>query len=457
MHVDQREQRRLWQRTCRSWQRCLDSSLFSVVGISPSTIIPAVISVSRGKTIELPSARHIGRTTNAPSLTGMLFLRSGEEILAILGVALLHTSPIIIVGIPAMIMAIMVAIICLNDGVSRKLQVRHTFFWLPLLAMVTMVSVGAWQYVANTLGIWPLVLVAVIAEAVSGCMAYDGMRESQERQDGKRGVIVILYATSMLILTSVGAAIWSRGMEMVQGSVPLLGFFLVWTILFLLALLVGKMAWHYMESGLKPILSSVSIPRLTHQAELAVSKATDVIRAKHSAGGMQISDQAVRLRLTHHVREVIGMSEDQSQVGISSSYLVKWYMQEVWPEDVQLHQRLEKRRQEPIKAAAKAEAVEATKHRRLELAQTAADGTFEVIVARLVLVPTSEQAVEIKGRLTRLANEYGPRENLSIDRLLDLYYQKFPDRSGNGEGSSRLVDLTKLHARQVGNDDARFE
>lgn len=360
----------------------------------------------------------------------------------------MHTSPIALVGIPALIFAGMLLIVCLAERIPPYLYIRHTFFYLLVLAGTCMVSVGAWQYVAAALSFWPLVLTATPVEAICGYYYYKVAEQDQAEEGGKLVLYRFLYWTSMLLLTVGGAMIWSKGMQLISGSTPVSGFLVVWAVLFILALIVGEVAWLYAEKGLKPIYVLLRKPGNIQEqtvVKLAVRTKLADPRLPKSIGErdfqVRFDNLADLLRAEGQPITKEGLLTLYDQHYKESDYL----RAQKEAEDEKTAQALKKKSEtERLAQAKKAEMEQLAQTKLDEAAHKAVLAALEIIVGRSIIPPSEETHELYFRRLTRLADELKFKgETLTSDRLVRLYDELW---GGNGR-------IESLIAEEVREDD----
>lgn len=349
----------------------------------------------------------------------------------------MHASPIVIVGVPALLYAGALLILCLGERVPMYLYNRHTFFWLLILAAVAMVSVGAWQYVAMALNFWPLVLAATPVEAIGGYYHRKAVTEDRRQDAGKSMLYHFAYWTAMLALTVGGALIWGKGMQLITGSTPASGFLVVWAVLFVLALIVGEVAWHYMEEGFKPIYALLRKPGNVRQTaaaiELAIQKKTADLSVSES---LRRSDNpALRTRFGN-LADLL-LAEEKA---VSADALLALDKEHYNRFDLMQAQKEQQERDAAQAEYARAKAAQSQRERVDTALQQAVSSALEVIVGRSVLTISQDTRELYARRLKELAKDLSLRGEKVTSYLLIKHY----DHLYGGNGVESDVDLEKV-------------
>lgn len=335
----------------------------------------------------------------------------------------MHTSPIALVGILALIFAGMLLVVCIAERVPAYLYIRHTFLYLPILAGTCMVSVGAWQYVAAALSFWPLVLTATPLEAILGYYCFK-VAKGDQKQEGSKLLYRFLYYPSLLLLMTLGGAyVWGKGMQLISGSIPMTVFLVVWMVLLILALIVGKVAWQCTKGGFTPIYVHLQTRPVV---ELAVNIEVADPRLPES-----ISEGVLRSRFWK-LAELL-QAEDQP---VTKEVLLRLHQQHYGERD-----RLRTQKEIEKKEAAQAQDRKLKEERltqdELEKAARGAIATALEIIKGRTTIPPNERSCELyEKRLTSLADELKHKgQMLTSDHLLERYDERW--------GRDRMVSFVR--------------
>lgn len=352
----------------------------------------------------------------------------------------MHASPIALVGIPVLIFAVMLLILCWVGRVPFFLYAHHTLLWLPILVGACIVSVAAWQRVAAALNFWPAVLVATPLEIIfAGCLHsyyYCWVVPKQKssgwiRQIGLLLPAVLVYLLSMGSLGFGGAWVWSQGMKLISGSAPQEGFVVAWGIIFAVAITVGVTTGLYLKNGFSLVYSQLSLvySQLWRQLRSRASvKAAVRAATECKAADPELSESISRDDLRFRFDALAELLQIKGR-SVTKEVLLQLYEQDFEKPDCLRIQKETKRKEADQAQRKKLEEERQLQEEQDKAAQEAIETALEILKGRTIIPPNERTCELYRKHLTSLAEELKNKDQkLTSDYLLEHYDERW-DRS----------------------------